>query len=202
MKDKTDKKKGKQPLLINPLTTKTSEEAYKFYCENWSDVHELLPIFLEYGQQAQHITEFGVRTGRSTTAWLNSKPKHLICYDITQPKNLHLDLYKKFANDNNTNFKFIIADTLTIDIDPTELLFIDTIHTYTQVYKELTLHYKKVSKFILLHDTETFGKVGMDHKKPALLQAIIDFLKIATNWNVHKVYNNNNGLTILKNKTI
>lgn len=189
---------GRNPNLINPDTIKTLDAAYTFYCKTKSDCYEHLPIYLEYGKKVKHITEFGVRTGRSTIAWLMAKPKTLICCDLKIHKNLLIDLYKKWAKESEINFNFIINDSLQINIEPTDLLFLDTIHTYTQVKQELELHHEKVRNYILLHDTVTYGKVGMDNKKPGLIQAISEFITLNYSWEIDKVYTNNNGLTILK----
>ncbi len=95
------------------------------------------------------------------------------------------------------------------------MLFIDTLHTYNQLIQELDLHSNKVLKYIILHDTLTFGRKDEDvyshasdliknklTEKMGLMTAIEDFL-ITTNgnnWEIHDHYDNNNGLTILKRK--
>lgn len=59
-----------------------------------------------------------------------------------------------------TTFCFIQASTLDIEIDETDLLFIDTQHTYAQLIAELRKHHSKVRRWIALHDTMIFGEVG------------------------------------------
>ena len=49
------------------------------------DICEHFSVILKYGQQCEHITEFGVRWITSTWGWLSSKPKKLVCYDIEDP---------------------------------------------------------------------------------------------------------------------
>jgi hypothetical protein len=188
---------GRAKLIDTTKITKL-EDAYKFYCNNWSDIFEHLPTLVEYGKQVKHITELGVRTGRSTIAWLYSKPETLNCYDLKIHKNLNLKLYKEWANNNNIKFEFVIGNSLTIQIKLTDLLFIDTLHTYTQLKQELELHNNNVKNFIIIHDTKTFSDKGMDNKSPGMKQAIIEFLVENDNWKTDKIYDNNNGLTILK----
>lgn len=96
------------------------------------------------------ITEFGSYQGCSTAAWLMCKPKKLIAVDW----GLYLDteLYGKIAKENNIYFEFIHSNDLEIDIDPTDLLFIDTKHTEEHTYLELKKHAIKAKKYIAFHD--------------------------------------------------
>ena len=104
-----------------------------------------------------------------------------------------------------------------MNIEETDLLFIDTLHRYFQLYNELGLHAKNVKKYIILHDTETYGEVDeplyapqipvkmsekvIRTKAKGLKQAISDFLnttKEGKNWKIKEVFTNNNGLTVLE----
>jgi hypothetical protein len=51
---------------------------------------------------------------------------------------------------------FNIGNTLEVDIDETDMLFIDTLHNGDQLEKELERSASKVKKFIAFHDTTTF----------------------------------------------
>jgi hypothetical protein len=115
-----------------------------------------------------------------------------------------------------SNFKFCLEDVLEATIPNTDLLFIDTLHTYFQLLSELNLHSANVNKYIVLHDTTSFGHgdepfyssleyMIMSNKvkhgeKRGLLNAIEEFMGSTEGkkWAIHKVYENNNGLTILK----
>jgi hypothetical protein len=155
----------------------------------------------------------GVRWVSSTWALLLSKPKKMISYDINQHKNVNEVL--ELTNKNNINYSFIISDVLKIKIEETDLLFIDTLHTYNQLTKELQLHSEKASKYIILHDTTSFGTIDekiYEHasseiknekiNKKGLWNAVLDFLETekGKKWFVYEKYENNNGLTILKKK--
>lgn len=167
------------------------EKIYKNLCGTKSDINEHLPTLVKYGKEVDHITEFGVRSGRSTVAFLYANPKKMISYD----RNPFKQFYKirPFVGDN---FKFRMADTLRLEIEETDLLFIDTYHSYTQLKKELNLHGNKARKYIIFHDTETFGYKGMDGKTPGLLQAIYEFM--GDKWKIKESFKNNNGLLILE----
>ena len=176
-----------------------------------SDINEHLPTLLEYGKKCRHITEMGVRWVSSTWAFLLSQPEKLISYDIVKHKNI--DEVISLAEEYNINYTFFESDVLKVDIEITDLLFIDTLHTYNQLIQELELHSKKVKKYIILHDTESFGLSDeniYEHasnliknkfsEKHGLLNAINDFLETneGKNWFIEMKYINNNGLTILK----
>ena len=53
--------------------------------------------------------------------------------------------------DLGIDFSFHVADTRKIEIEETDLLFIDTEHNYEQIQKELELHGNKARKFILVY---------------------------------------------------
>lgn len=165
-----------------------------------SDIREHLATLKDLGKNLV-VTEFGVRWAESTTAWLLGIPKKFTCYDIKVLPRLktYLPIFEKWAKDNNIDFKFIQADVLTIDIEETDILFIDTFHVYNQLKRELELFHNKVRKYIVLHDTETYGNIGEDGSKPGLMQAISEFVS-ETEWKIKKIYKNNNGLVILEKK--
>jgi len=173
----------------------TLDEIYYDKCKTKSDINEHLPILKEYGQKVDHITEMGVRSIISTYALLAAKPKKMISYDIVSVDTNHIHSLAP-----STEYKFIIGDTRQVIIEPTELLFIDTLHNYKQLKQELDLHSPKTSKFIILHDTETFGIRG-ETELEGLLKAVGEFLQTTSIWTIHLQLKNNNGLTILKRNT-
>jgi glycosyltransferase involved in cell wall biosynthesis len=152
-----------------------------------SDINEHIPTLFEYARKCKTITEFGVRTGVSTRAFLLSDAV-LSSYDIIQDDNVR-SLFNK-VQEIGRNAHYYIADVLKIEIFQTDLLFIDTDHTYIQLSQELKLHGNKVNKYIILHDTVTFGA--------ELTRAIFEFLSNNMNWRIKEHFNNNNGLTILE----
>lgn len=96
------------------------------------------------------ITELGTFQGCSTSAWLKLKPKKLITIDI-KPY-LDKDIFKIAAKEIGVHFEYIIADDMTINIEPCDLLFIDTSHTEEHTYQELKRHGNKALKYIAFHD--------------------------------------------------
>jgi hypothetical protein len=163
------------------------------------DIHEHVPVLYELAKGCNHITEMGVRTGVSTRAFLRADVK-LISYDIVTDQKV-VELMNN-ASSAGKDVKFIEADVLNVEIEETDLLFIDTWHEYEQLKKELSLHANKVRKYIAFHDTNTYGlkNEGGDNKQPTqgLLPAIIEFLIENQNWRFKMFLTNNNGLTVLE----
>ncbi len=159
-----------------------------------ADIYEHLPTLYKYALECEHITEMGFRTGTSFTAFLLAQPKTLISYDIHFPNHAG-DFFDKLKN--KTEIHLVKSSTLETEIVPTDLLFIDTLHTYDQLRQELKLHGKKAQKYIILHDVETFGEVGEDKRRPGLKLAVDEFLFDNPDWQIKEWFTNNNGLGIL-----
>ena len=175
------------------------ENIYNKRCSMPSDINEHLPTLKKYAEECDHITEMGVRWVVSTFAFMMGKPKKLISIDI-DPVEKHgiqtIDLIT-LAKTAGVEFEFVLGDTTEIEIEETDFLFIDTLHTYTQLKKELALHPSKVKKYIGFHDTTTFAQVG-EYKEVGLWPAIEEFLNSNPEWVIAEKFENNNGLTILK----
>lgn len=179
---------------------------YHELCNTPSDINELLPLLALYASRCNHITEMGVRTVVSTYAFLASRPEKLISYDIGKHPNVaECEL---MAVKEKLHWEFILADVLKIEIEPTDMLFIDTFHTATQLERELKLHADKVKKYIAFHDTTTFWENGEDGYEAVahnqvncgrgLRHAIEPFLLSNPQWKMELRAYNNNGLTIIK----
>ena len=164
-------------------------------CKTPSDINEHLPVFYDYIKKCTHVTEFGVRDVVSTWAILKAEPIKAISYDIAY--NPNVAKAQQLAKENAINWQFIQANTLNIDIEETDLLFIDTLHTYQQLKNELYLHSNKVKKYIAFHDTTSFGEVGEDGGI-GLWKAIEEFLNENKNWRLLERRTNNNGFTVIE----
>lgn len=177
------------------------EDVYKALCEKKSDINQHLPTLKKYAGKCNYVTEFGVRGIVSTWALICGNPRTLISYDLYHPRRFKGDLSLVYALREETKFSFIKANVLEIDIEPTDLLFIDTWHTCEQLSKELHRHSKNVRKYIVLHDTTTFSEVGEDGGD-GLSKALTEFIASNNDWVIKEVFNNNNGLTVLENINI
>tara|TARA_R110000868_G_scaffold5867_5_gene34228 strand:- start:6047 stop:6655 length:609 start_codon:yes stop_codon:yes gene_type:complete len=195
------------------------EQTYHALSLTPSDINEHLPILKRYAEECDHITEMGVRWVVSTFAFAVAKPNTFVSIDIIDPRSdfenwnsfwqsgQKLNDIIQYCAENNVNYSFVLGDTTKITINETDLLFIDTLHEYEQIKKELHLHGNKSRKYIIFHDTECFkfrnernpdvyGKSNED--KLGIVPAIEEFLQLNPHWKVHEVFTNCNGLTVLK----
>lgn len=177
-----------------------------------SDINEHLSTLKQYADECNTIVEMGVRSLVSTWAFLVSKPRTLISLDIENPSKFggNIDEVYSLSNNVGINFKFVESSSLTYDMPLSDLLFIDTWHDYLQLKKELYRHHKNVKKYIILHDTNTFGyrdeseyenyheQRNETNLPKGLCPAIDEFLNENKEWVLWERKPNNNGLTVLK----
>lgn len=194
---------------------------YENKCKTPSDINEHLPTLLEYAQQCETIVECGVRNIVSTWAFLkgllqnNSPTKKLVCVDIA--KDPSIDNVIQLAKDH-VDVQFIKADSAQVNVPHNyDLLFIDTWHIYGHLKRELEHHHARVNKWIIMHDTEIDKLLGESIRCGSNIQqqmlqsgysytdvlnglgkAIDEFLENHPEWQIEKIYTNNNGLTVLK----
>lgn len=189
------------------------------------DINEHIPALIKYGSECDIITEMGVRWITSTWAFLGCAPKQLTSYDMRDPStwdtggegenqdiihrgyNTIKEVYE-VADEFGLNFKFIQANVLEVEIEETDLLFLDTWHSYKQLKAELNLHSSKVKKYIVFHDTTTYATIdetnyealGLEWKAEGIgiWKAIEEFLQNNPQWILEERFMNNNGLTIIK----
>lgn len=159
-----------------------------------SDIHEHMPVIMEYCKQCAHVTEFGVREVVSTWAMLMANPMKCVSYDVKESDKV--SEAARICAQQGVNWMFIKGDTLHVVIENTDLLFIDTLHTYDQLIQELQLHHDKVRKYILMHDTSWHGETG-EGGKAGLWKAVQEFLANHAEWTLLERRTNNNGLTVL-----
>jgi hypothetical protein len=177
------------------------EREYEQYRVIPSDINENLHHLYELALECTHVTEMGVRHGISTRAFLNSNAT-LISYDFEYNWDVAI-LFSK-ANELGKIANYIIEDVRKVEIEETDLLFIDTWHCYEQLKTELSLHHNKVRKYIVFHDTHKYGVVAEDYYEEksesglGLLPAIIEFMAQNPQWKFKLHVTNNNGLTIIE----
>ena len=182
------------PAAVEPALEPTLGDVYDSAVAAPSDINEHLPKLLELAEQCEHVTEFGTRSGVSTTALAAGKPRLLKTYDVVRDGSI--DRLVTLAAIEGVELHAITADVLAIEIEETDLLFIDTKHTAAQLYAELRRHAAQVRRWIALHDTETFGERGEDGG-PGLLSALDRFLREQPEWTVTDHSTINNGFTVI-----
>jgi hypothetical protein len=175
-------------------------EALDILTRTATDINEHLPMLYFLAQQCDHVTEFGVRTGASTLAFLHGlqgRPATLRSYDI----NDQYGVQESLTRWTRVEWTFSICSTLSISrIEPTDLLFVDTLHNYDQVRQELALHGEAARRWIVFHDTETFGVTGDDGGRGINL-AIDEWLEAKPEWRIVYRTPRNNGLTVIERET-
>lgn len=167
-----------------------------------SDIKEHLPILASLALECDSVTEMGSRFGDSTRAFLTT-PAKFTAYDLELVDSVN-QLFLK-AKEAGKDAAYIKADTRDLEIEETDMLFIDTWHSGDQLRQELKLHGNKARKYLVFHDTQTYGLMDESWDKQrkiypgeGLLPAIIDFLIKNPHWRFKMHRTNNNGLTVLE----
>lgn len=170
-----------------------------------SDINEHLDLLKDLASQCDHVTEMGMRwASGSTIAFLAAQPKTFVSWDLDPYSIVSQQVANLLALRGETRFEPRVGSTLEVVIEPTDMLFIDTLHTARQLKAELERHCDpkehKVKKFLAFHDTATFGMKGEDGSEPGLRAAIRWFQKnfAMPLWQLIEDRQNNNGLVVLK----
>jgi len=196
---------------------------FKQLCSTPSDINEHLPTLAKYAQQAEIILEAGVRSVVSTWAFMhgltnnNSDTKIIYSVDL-QWAPIHAAMQAAQQADIQLSFtqRDILKYTLAQQVDIT---FIDTLHCYGQLKRELAKFAPLTNKYIIMHDTtvdEFTGEpircnfnieqmkrdTGFDDQELTLglWPAVEEFLQNNPDWELKERFTNNNGLTILARK--
>jgi hypothetical protein len=182
------------------------ETLYARSCSTPSDIVEHIPYMNQLAQNCNHITELGVRFGTSSTAWMRSNAI-LRSYDLfVQPEARALfDAVKRGGKD------VILYEQNSLQpsyMEPTDLLFIDTWHSYQQVRDELALWAPLVRKYIVFHDTSNYAYEDENIDPPVtpgpikgIWPAIEEFMSRNPSWRFRVRFYYNNGVTVIERAT-
>lgn len=171
---------------------------YHRLCAEPSDINEHLPTLVDLVEMthAQHVIELGTRDGVSTVAFLYALEQtggRLTSVDIDQAPDLP----------EHPQWQFIQGDdcdpAVFGQLEPADIVFIDTSHFYEHTKQELNLYrwLVKPGGVIVCHDTELPRPLGAP-AKPAypVKTAIHEFC--ADNDFKFENRHNNNGLGIIR----
>ena len=173
------------------------DDAYFYVCDQISDIFQHCPTLKQLASEVDHVTELGSRHGTSTIALMAGNPQRLVSYDIDREATKNsIENIEPLAPET-MSFEARTGDSRKIDLEPTDLLFIDTYHSYTVLIAELRRHHTKVSKYIACHDTVSFARRGEDGSWPGIRDAVLDFMREQPQWSIYAEYRYNNGLTVL-----
>lgn len=182
-------------------------EEFRELCVTPSDINEHLPTLVAIARTIVsypiQILELGIRHGVSARAFLYAGTGSYTTVeytgiDISIPESTTQTLLGwGMYCDCNVDLRQMDIRTMSVnDIDPHDILFIDSLHTADQVRHELTFS-EKTRRFIILHDTVTFGTVGEDGGT-GIMNPITEFLSQKPQWRIFADYQHNNGLMILE----
>jgi len=202
-----------------------------------SDINEHCPVLMMLASRCDSVIELGVRSGvsfQSIVAGLAVRQEVLRSLGQTRRLRLtgvDLDDVRGCAGVKATQSSaasvgipchVVIKSDLEWDAakehGPVDLTFIDTIHLYGQLKRELAKYAPLTRKYIAMHDTTVDGvtseairmrwnvdKVAKNLKmttrevRTGLWLAVTEFLRDnGEEWVLSKRYTNNNGLTILE----
>lgn len=195
--------------------------AYSDACSRPSDIYEHVPIMSALASQCNHVTEIGVRNIVSTWGLLyglkladdEKSTKSYVGVDLNYPPAEQYNKLLAIAQENNIDLKFLVGNDLTLELPKTDLLFIDSLHTYCHLTAELEKFQSNASKFIAFHDTSyPWGNVddsgyqgdyseydkSIDRNKKGLWPAVSDFLeRHKDEWMLKERRTNNHGFTVI-----
>lgn len=189
----------------------TLEDLYAQYCRGKTAIAAHLPRLRALADGCDLAVEFGVKKGASSTALLLGA-QQVYSYDVIEtPEAVAL---AQLAGDR---WIYRIADSRTAFVPDCELLFIDSLHTFDQVAAELKHAAYSVRKYLIFHDTITFGSIGAKgesgeqlwqyqrgHSIPfeALgIRPAIDELMIRDpSWRIAAHYTDSHGLLVLERR--
>lgn len=156
----------------------------------------------------------GPEKGKPT---ITERKKRMLCVDLDPCPNIELP--QRLAKELGIQLDFVQANDLDIDLSwGCDLLFVDSLHCLPHLRRELATHHAHIRKYIIMHDTTVDAYVGepvrMNYNIPLLAKktgypeaelriglrpAIAEFLQTHKDtWTIDKVFENNNGLTILR----
>ncbi len=203
----------------NTAETENLKDLYEYYCHTQSDIQGHIPRLKKLATECSSVIEIGVRSMVSTWGILQglsenpSTTRSYIGVDLYLPPIQTLNLARKLANDNKVFFTFLQGNDMTLELPSTELLFIDSLHTYCHLTYELEKFSPNVTKYIVMHDTsdpwggtdehEYTGDYSeyppyFNRNKRGLWPAVEDFLVRHPEWKLEARYFDYHGLTILK----
>lgn len=217
--NENDHKVSNMHLLMECVLHDELEAQYQLACTTPSDIYEHIPVLRSLASECSSVVEMGLRNMVSSWGILKglseskSSSRSYVGIDINSPPLPILNLAKELSQKNKISFVFCQGDNKDIDINPTEMLFIDTLHVYFQLAYELEKFSPKVSKYIALHDTGDtdsyedpypfYGDRNIypglcDPSKRGMWQAVLDFLERHPEWVLQERRTNNYGFTVLK----
>lgn len=155
--------------------------------------------------EAEHVTAF-VKRWEWNPMLAAGRPKRLIIHQAERsPVSRQLHAAVKVETDAGaacmietyTTHEGDGSASLTTEIEPTDLLILDTVHSAERLTAELDRHAEKVRKRILVRSTGAFGVKAEGEDKPGLFAAMRQFIEDNPEWFVARHTREQWGWTLL-----
>jgi glycosyltransferase involved in cell wall biosynthesis len=177
------------------IDDRSMEQMFEYVQTKERDLNKHVATLKEYAAKCEHVTEISKRR-ESTIALSAGEPAALVSYQIEDdPIYGRVEELRKEAGLQYHRIKS--HEINPGDFAETDLLFIDSRHTFERSNWELSNLGSKVRKYIIFHDTELHGNQGEDGKQPGLLAAIRAFTRANPEWRVAWHTSEQYGLTVL-----
>lgn len=202
-----------------------AETPFKTQCDYYThsifgNIQEHLPTLANLTKECSSVAEIGVENMVSTWAFLhglaqNDSPhRSYLGIDPFMPIASSFYQARDLCQQNGIEFNFILKNDLYVDLEPVDLLFIDSLHTYVHLTYELEKFSPSARKYIVMHDTSapwghqdevpyysfdtSLYPAHINREKRGLWQAVVDFLETHPEWTLHFRHENCHGLTVLR----
>jgi hypothetical protein len=168
------------------------EKVFEIVSNVKRDLDEHLEFLRDLASDCKHITEISKRK-ESFVAFAAAKPKTLVSHNI-EPHSL-MDYMEAILPGTKIQ-RTTLTTELVEPIEKTDLLFIDTRHTFGVMTNELKKHASSVRRYIVARGTGSNGERGEDGG-PGILFALREFMKENPEWSVITHRTNQYGMTVL-----
>lgn len=201
---------------MEPWNRRIIDEKYHYLSSVTGDINHYFSTITKYCRECDSVAELGVRWVTGTWAFLYGLreenkdyhlPKKYVGIDIDPIEKWDpsaLNLLKQGAKQRAIDYNFIQVSSIDPNIINSlpnfDLVFVDTLHTYDQVKKELDIWHLKTNKYIMFHDTTLFRYGGFDGDTIGIWPAITEFLTNHPEWEMWETIPSSPGLTIIKRK--
>jgi hypothetical protein len=173
------------------------DDLYNEACNKVSDCFKHCPVICELASKCQHVTELGLNSQPIAVSILAGQPRTYIAYG---EKGEQVSKFKELLDPvkGNTTLKIRKGDSLSHQIEPTDMLVIDTYHSSPRLRQELLKHAGSVKRYIVFPSTYAYAARGEDGSFPGLADVIMDFVGENPVWEIIHQVNYNNGMTVIE----
>lgn len=201
-------------------------EIYVDICNQPSKIREQLPLLSWYAKECASVIAIDSKEDDATWALLQglsesyANPRSYLRIGGEDVSIESLNLAKSLAEKHLIQFSFWKVKDLFIQIEPTDLLFLDISRTYCHLMYELETFSSQVSKYICIPGTSgphahadgegyysnysefdtSYDRIKStyNHSKKGLWQAILDFLSRHPEWVLLEQDEENEGMAVLQ----